>query len=144
MTANTSPIYTITPTINWSKNTTASTTTDGTGANDLVADTAGTNGHFLQKVMMQPISTSGSTTTNAAAARFYINNGSSAGTAANNVMFKEVSLAAIAVNTAATAAAIGYEVPINFQMPNGYKLIIGITSFASSTQWNCVSIGGDY
>ena len=144
MTANTSPIYTITPINTFALITAADTGTSGTGSNVTLVFTSGSNGSFVQKLIFQPLSTSGSTTTNAAAARVYINNGSSAGTASNNVLFKEISLAATAVNTSATTAAFGYELPINFQLAASYTIIVGITSFASSTQWNVLSVAGNY
>ena len=144
MTANTNPIYTITPNIVFIKCTTADAVQDGTSANDVLVFTAGTNGSFIQRLIFQPISTSGSTTTNAAAGRIYLNNGSTPGTASNNTLIKEITLAATAVNVTATTAAFGYEVPLNFQMPASYRIYCGVTSFAANTQWQICSIGGDY
>ncbi len=145
MAANTSPIFTLTPQNNWGKVTGADTGTDGTDADVVLICTFGSNaGGFIQKLIFQPISTSGSTTTSAAAARIYINNGSTVGTATNNLLFKEITLAATAVNTAATAAALGYELPFNFQCPISYRIYCGITAMAANTQWNVLAITGDY
>lgn len=144
MAANTSPIYTLTPKNPWGKVTAADTGTDGTGANVVLVYTAGADAGFLQRLIMQPISTSGSTTTSAAAIRFYMNNGSSVGSAVNNVLFQELSLSAIAVNTSATAATIGYQVPFLFQIQAGYAIYCGITAMAANTQWNVMAVCGNY
>lgn len=103
-----------------------------------------TDGSFLQRLILQPISTSGSTTTSAAALRIYLNNGSTVGTASNNQLFKEWSLGAIAVNVSGTTAALGYEIPLNIQVAPGYAIYVGATAMAANTQWNVTSIHGDY
>lgn len=144
MPANTSPIFTLTPKNGFAKVTVADNTMDGTSANVKLVFTAGANGSFLQRLICQPISSSGSTTTNAAALRIYMNNGSAVGTAANNQLIKEWSLAAIAVNQTATVMSTGYELPFNFQLTAGYAIYVGVTSFAANTQWNITSIHGDY
>jgi hypothetical protein len=144
MTANTSPIFTLTPKNGYAKATAADATQDGTNANVVSGYTAGANGSFVLKLMCQPISTSGSTTTNAAALRIYINNGSTIGTASNNILIKEVTLPATAVNQTGTAEAIGIEVPLNIQLQASYVLAFGVTSFAANTQWNICTIVGDY
>lgn len=145
MPANTSPIYTATPKIGFAKVTAADGSQDGTDADVKLVFTAdATDGSFLNRLIAQPISTSGSTTTSAAALRIYINNGSTVGTASNNQLIKEWSLAAIAVNVTATTAAIGYEIPFNIQIPAGYAVYVGVTAMAANTQWNITSIHGDY
>lgn len=145
MAQNTAPIFTLTPQISFASITTADTSTDGTGAHVTSICTANaTNGSFIQKLVFQPKSTSGSTSTNAAAARIYINNGSTVGTAANNVLFKEVTLPSVAVNTAGTAAAFGLEVPLNIQLKAAYVIYVGITSMAANTDWDITAVLGDY
>ncbi len=145
MAANTSPIFTNIPEISWAKVSGADSSTDGTDADvQLVATAEATDGSFITKLVLQPRSTSGSTTTSAAAARVYINNGSTVGTGTNNVLYKELSLAAIAVNTAATTAALGYELPLNLQLKAGYRLYVGITAMAANTNWDVTAVYGDY
>lgn len=138
------PIFTQTPQISWGKVTAADGSQDGTDADVQLILTAGSSGSFLQKLVFQPISTSGSTTTSAAAARIYINNGSTVGTAGNNVLYKELTLAAIAVNVTATSAALGYEMPMNIQLKASYRIYVGVTAMAANTQWNVTAIFGDY
>lgn len=144
MAANISPIFVLTATNTWAKVTAADTTQDGTSAGVVLCDTAGTNGHFVQRLIFQPISTSGSTTTSAAAGRIYINNGSSVGTASNNILIKEIKLDATAVSLTATIPAYGGEVPLNIQMTSGYKIFIGVSAMAANTQWNIFPVSGDY
>lgn len=141
---NTSPIFTLTPVSTWAKIIAADTGTDGTGTNVYLCLTSGAAGDFVQKLILQPISTSGSTTTSACALRIYINNGSTVGSATNNLLWREVSLGAIAVNVSATAAALGVEVPFNFQIQSAYKIYVAITAIAANTQWNCLAVCGDY
>lgn len=145
MAANISPIFTLTPRNGFAKVTAADGSQDGTDADVKLVFTAGaTYGSFLQRLICQPISTSGSTTTSAAALRIYMNNGSTPGTAANNQLIKEWSLGAIAVNVTATVAALGYEIPLNFQLAPGYAIYVGVSAVAANTQWNITSICGEY
>lgn len=145
MPANNSPIYTNVPQISWVKISAADGGTDGTDADvGLVCTADATDGSFINKLVFQPRSTSGSTTTSAAAARVYINNGSSVGTGTNNVLYKELTLAATAVNVTGTTAALGYELPLNIQLKAGYRIYVGITAIAANTNWDVTAIFGDY
>jgi len=144
MPANTNPIYTINPINTWGKVTAADAGTNGTGANVVLVYTAGADAGFLQRLIIQPISTSGSTTTSPAAIRFYMNNGSAVGVAANNILFQELSLPATGVNISATAGTIGYQVPFLFQLQSGYAIYCGITAMAANTQWNIMAVCGNY
>ena len=144
MAASTSPIFTLTPVISWQSIGGVDGSQDGTDADVELVFTGSTDGSFIQRIIFQPISTSGSTTTSAAAGRIYLNNGSTPGTAANNTLIKEITLAATSVNVAATTAAFGYEVPLNFQIPNTYRIYVGITAMAANTAWQVTAIGGNY
>jgi len=145
MAAGTSPIFTNVPRNGFAKVTGVDGSMDGIDADVKVVFTAhATNGSFLQRLIMQPISTSGSTTTSAASLRVYLNNGSTVGTAANNQLIKEWSLAAIAVNVAGTTMSTGYELPLNIQIAPGYAIYVGVTAMAANTQWNITSVHGDY
>lgn len=144
MPANTQPIFGLTPISTNAKVTTADATTTGIGANVQLVMTAGANGAFVQKLIVQPIATSGSTTTSPATLRIYVNNGSSAGTAANNVLVRELSLSAISVSLTASSAALSYEVPLNFQLQANYTLLAGVTAMAANTQWNILTVASSY
>lgn len=142
--ANTSPTFTITPQTTWGKVSGVDSSTDGTDADVVLVYTAGSSGAYIRRLICQPRSTSGSTTTSAAAIRVYLNNGSSVGTGTNNVLIREISVPAISVNTAATAAAIGTDIPLNMQLKASYKIYIGITAMAANTNWDITTDAADY
>lgn len=139
MAANTAPIFSATGDIQWSLTplVSANTLYDGTGANSVIVATAGASGSFLQRIRFKA---SGSAT--ATVARIFINNGSDTGSAVNNVLFDEITLAATtATNTAATAT---YELPLNFALPAGYKIIATVGTAQPTGGWEVTSIGGSY
>lgn len=144
MAVTATPIFTQTPKSSFAFITGVDSTADGTDADVELLYTAGADGGFVTKIVAVPISTSGSTTTSACAFRIYINNGSTVGTASNNVLFREVSFGAIAVNTTATTAATDYHIPINMQLQSGYKIYVSVTALAANTQWNASVIAADY
>jgi hypothetical protein len=137
MPANTSPIFSLTPKTSWGTTaiTTANTAKDGTGT-VLGVYTAGANGSYVQRVRFRPSGTAVQTV-----ARLFINNGSTNATAANNILFDEITLSAITLSE--TAAQPSFEIPTNFALPAGYVLNITIgTSVAAG--WYVSAIGGDY
>src|ERR1700722_3493077 len=86
-TANTSPIYTLTPTIAWSGAVTAANSAlDGTGTVYGIC-TAGSNGAYVQRIRIKALGTNIATVM-----RIFINNGSASSTATNNVLYGELSL----------------------------------------------------
>ena len=137
MPANTSPIFSLTPVTQWGTTaiTTANTAKDGTGT-VLLVYTAGTNGSYVQRVRFRPSGTSVQTV-----ARLFINNGSTNATAANNILFDEITLSAITISE--TAAQPSFEIPMNFALPAGYKLNITIGTTVAAG-WYVSAIGGDY
>jgi len=145
MAANTQPIFTNVAKNQWGIVTTADTSTDGTGANVVLVCTADpTNGSYVKKLVFTPLSTSGSTSTSVAAARVFWNNGSTPGTASNNVLYKELSLASVTVNVSATAGVNSPEMPLGLQLQAGHRLYVGITAMAANTNWAVSVEFGDY
>jgi hypothetical protein len=139
MAANTAPIFSGTGDIQWSPTplVSANTLYDGTGANSVIVATAGASGSFVQRIRFKA---SGSTT--ATVGRIFINNGLSTGSADNNVLFDEITLAATtATNTAATAT---YELPLNFALPVGYRITATIGTAQTTGGWEACIIGGSY
>ena len=147
MPANTNPIFTVTPDINWGSTnpigtiavtSTASTSFDGTTSAVLLY-TAGTNGSFVQKIIFE----AGGTNATASVARIFINNGSSNTVAANNTLFAQYSLPTTTVsNTVATAHI---EVPLMIQLPASYRIYILISSSANlGAGWYTSVVAGDY
>ena len=137
MPANTAPIFSLTPVTQWGSTaiTTANTAKDGTGT-VLLVYTAGANGSYVQRVRFRPSGTSVQTV-----ARLFINNGSTNATAANNILFDEITLSAITLSE--TAAQPSFEIPMNFALPAGYKLNITIGTTVAAG-WYVSAIGGDY
>lgn len=143
MAANTDPIYTLDPEV----------ARDGTtGMNQLVtaaandytgidADvslvfTAGSNGSFIQRLRFKAGGTNVATV-----ARIYINNGSAPTTASNNVFYGEQSLPA--TTASATVATIDVDYPMNFAIPNGFRIYVGLAT-AVAAGWVVTPIAGNY
>jgi len=139
MAANTSPIFPLTPRISWvnAAGLVANTTTDLTaGTNYASGFTAGTNGSRIDFVRSRALGTNVATV-----CRVWVNNGSSTGTAANNTLFYERTLAATTVSQTAELADI--IIPINIVLPSGYILYFTFgTAIAAGV--DLTTVGGDY
>jgi hypothetical protein len=137
MPANTSPIFSIAGDIQWSVSMTAfNTTTDLTSGTIYSVFTGGTNGSYVQKIRFRHQGTNSATVV-----RVFINNGSATGTATNNTLWDEITLAA---NTLVqNAASINYELPLGFALPAGYRIYC---TFGTNTTGGIIAtvIGGDY
>lgn len=145
MPINTSPIFTVSGDINWVSSpiinvVTGSTSAayDGTSATQLV-HTAGSNGSFIQKLVCESFGAN-----IACVLRIYINNGGTTATASNNVLYYQYSLPLISAATP-TLATAHIEIPLNIQIPAGYKIYAGISSTSNlATGWVVTAIGGEY
>lgn len=137
MAANTAPIFSIAGDIEWGATaiTTANTAKDGTGT-VLTVFTAGVDGGFIQRIRFRSAGTNIQTV-----ARVFINNGSTNATAANNILYDEITLAATTINE--TAALAVYELPLNFALPAGYVLNVTIGTTVAAGYFVSV-IGGKY
>ena len=126
--------------------TSANTATDGTGANSTLLFTAdATNGSYVYKVILKPISTIAATV---ARVFFCTATGSftpgTTNTAANSALIAEVAITAWTASN--TAASPQYEVPINMAIPASMKLFItfGTSTGAGTTGFNPTTVGGKY
>jgi len=126
--------------------TSANTATDGTGANSTLLFTAdSTNGSYVYKVILKPISTVAATV-----ARIFFCTATGAftpgttNTAANSALIAEVAITAWTASN--TAASPQYEVPINMAIPASMKLFItfGTSTGAGTTGFNPTTVGGKY
>lgn len=149
MPANTVPIFTR----QWDPQgggviigTSANTATDGTGANTFLIFTAdATNGNFIQRVILKPVSTIVATV-----ARLWWLNATGAytpgttNTAANTFMMGELTIAAWTASN--TSASIHYEIPVNYGIPASTKLLMsfGTSTGAATTGFNPLVIAGKY
>lgn len=138
MAQNTTPIFLGVPQASWAAlAASAVTETDGTGANTKTIFTAdATDGGKIETVFVKVTATC----PNATVIRFWINNGSSAGTAANNSLIHEETLAITTVTAAAATTPVVW--PANLVLPAGYKLLAASASSIGGVQVS--AIGGSY
>lgn len=146
MSANTSPIYSGKPDIQWGSADgdggsagplkTANTAKDGTGTTLTVFTADATNGGFVQKLIARPAGSNVATVL-----RVFVNNGSTSATLANNSLVAEISLPITTLTE--TAAQPAFELPLNFALPAGYKILVALGTTVSAGY--CISvIGGKY
>jgi len=138
MPANTSPIFSIAGDIQWVSGaiTAANTTTDLTSGTIYSIFTAGANGSYIQRIRFRHLGTNVATV-----GRVWINNGSTTGTASNNTLWDEITLAANTLSQ--TAAAINYELPFGFALPAGYVIYVTLGTGVAAG-FKATVIGGDY
>ena len=137
---NTVPIVSKAPDIQWNDaqpvlaaNTTKDLTS-GTIYRVFLADA--TNGGFVQRIRFRPLGTNQVTV-----GRVWINNGSATGTALNQMLWDEITLAATTVNEAAALAI--YELPLNFALPAGYRIYVTLGQVVAAG-FHVSVIGGKY
>lgn len=131
------PIYSRVGDVQWAAPlTTANTAMDGTGTVSTVFTADATNGGFVQKLRLRPAGTNVATVL-----RVFINNGSTNTVATNNTLFEEISLPSI--SGAAAAATAGFEVPLGFALPPGYKINVTLGTTVVGG-WVPTIIGGKY
>lgn len=144
MTANTSPIFTLTPDISTDKTTGRSqaitaaigSSYDGTHANMVLVHTADTNGSYVDRIRCIAAGTNVATV-----ARLFANNGSTNGTASNNCPIDQIALpATTATNTAATPTIL---IPLGIRLKAGERLYIGLGT-AVAAGWAFVAESGQY
>ena len=138
MPANTAPIFTLAPDVQWSPIpvVTSNATTDGTTGTTYLIFSASVDGGFVQRVRFRPLGTNVATV-----GRLWINNGATSGSAANNTLIDEITLNA---TTAAAAASLAnQEVPINFAIPAGYRLFVTLGTTVAAG-FDVTTIGGRY
>jgi len=146
MSANTQPIFPLTPIVSWNTSaiTTANTAKDGTGTVVTLA-TGGLNGTRIDQIKVRPLGTNVATVM-----RFFINNGLANTTAANNALVYEITCPSTTLSEVAALADIdvlvykGSEVypPIQV-LPTGYKLNVTIGTTVASG-FSIVVSGGDF
>lgn len=146
MAANTQPIFSRLPDIQWGTADgnggtagplkTQNTAMDGTGTVLTVFTSDATNGGFAQALRCKAAGTNVATVL-----RVFINNGSTNATLANNTLIGELSLAATIANSLAALAEYNY--PLNLALPAGYKVNVTIGTTVAAG-WQVTTIGGKY
>ncbi len=139
MPANIDPIFSRAPDVQWgtvASGAAANTAVDGTGTVYTVWTADATNGGFLQRLRIKAANISAPTVM-----RVFLNNGSTNATAANNILFDEVTLPVISASN--TAAVQPFEAPMNIALPAGYKINVCLgTSVTGIIQ--VAGIGGKF
>jgi hypothetical protein len=137
MSQNTAPIFIGTPNFGLGTSITgANTAMDGTGT-VVTVFTAGASGGYVRRIRVK-----GQGTNQANVMRVFVNNGSSAGTAANNVLWGELTLNASTASNSANVAP-DYEYAMNLVLPANYvvNVCLGVTAAAG---WIVSAEGGNY
>ena len=146
MPANTSPIFPLTANVTWVSGAAANAATPGVTANttfDLTSGTiygpvytATTNGSRLDFLRLRALGTNVQTVV-----RVWINNGSATGTAANNTLFFERTIAASTVSQ--TTEQLDTSIPLNISLPNTYRVYLTFGT-ATAAGFHASVVGGDY
>lgn len=139
MAGNSTPIFSRVADWQWiSGITTANTTKDLTAGTSYLVFTADPlNGGYVKKLRIRHTGNNSLATV----VRVFINNGSTTGTAANNILFDEIGIAANTV--VENAASTIYELPINEALPPGYKIYVTIGT-AAAGGLAVTAVGGKY
>lgn len=116
--------------------TAAANYTGADGTHNKLVFTAGANGGFLQRLRFKAIGTNTATV-----ARIFINNGSANTTATNNSFYGETSLPATTASN--TAATVEIDYPMNFALPPGWRIYVGLATTVAAG-WVCTPIAGEY
>ncbi len=137
MPANVDPIYSRLGDVEWGAVLTAANTAkDGTGTTSTVFTADATNGGFVQKLIVRPAGTNVATVV-----RTWVNNGATSATATNNSLIAETTIAATTLSE--VAAVVGNEIPLNFALPAGYKILVACgTTVAGGL--HITGVGGAY
>lgn len=137
MAANTAPIFSRIPDVQWANSIAAANTAkDGTGTVNTVFTADATNGGRVEKLKVRPMGTNVATVL-----RVFINNGSTNATAANNVLYTEATIAAATLSE--VAALADTEITLNLALPAGYKLNVALgTAIAAGVA--VTAVGGKY
>ena len=151
MSANTAPRFTNvanTPSLAFTSSFSANTKSDGAGTvgTDIgLLFTAGTNGSFVDAIVIMPAASAAATNTAQTVIRFYISTKTSGVTSnADTHLIAEVSLPAIPADHS-TNAVNPYVVPIGRTIPSGTTILVSShAAAAANTLWQVTAFGGDY
>lgn len=139
MAANTNPIFALTPVLKWGATpllTAANAAMDGTGTVVTVFTADATNAGRCDEIRFKSAGTNVATV-----ARIFINNGAANATAANNILWDEVSLPA--TTASATAAIPTFVIAGPKGLPPGYNVNVTIGT-AVAAGWYPSASGGQF
>lgn len=133
--ANTAPIFPLTPVLVWATLTAANTAPDGTGVVSTLV-TGGASGTRVDKLRVRPLGENVATVL-----RVFVNNGGDNATAANNALIAELDCPA--TNASNSASSIGQELALDVVLPADYRLCVTICT-AVASGLTVTAEGGDY
>jgi hypothetical protein len=145
MSANTTPIFPVTPNIKWVSGVAANSNTAGVTANttkDLTSGAicnlylAGANGSRVDFIRIRALGTNVATVV-----RIWVNNGGSTNTAANNALFTDLTIPATTNSEAAQLAET--TINLNMSLPTNYALYATFGT-AVAAGFHITTVGGDY
>jgi len=147
MAQNTNPIFPLTPINTWVSGAAANAATPGVTANTTKDLTSGTiygpiftgkavDGSRLDFIKLRALGTNVATVI-----RIWINNGSATGTAANNTLYLERTIASTTVSE--TAEQPDIILPLGISISAGYK-IYATFGTAVAAGFHLTAVGGDY
>jgi hypothetical protein len=150
MAQNTNPIFSLIPVVSFGTITgnVGLTRSDGVGTigTDIfkIFTADATDGSYVSKVRITAAATT-STAMTASVIRFYISSITSGSTtAADTVLYAEISTAAITASHT-TSATNYYEVAFNVPLPASYTILVSIDdNLAANTRWQFLTFAGDY
>jgi len=137
MVANVNPIFPLVPVLGIaSECIAANTTKDLTAGTIYLVATAGADGLKVEKLKVTPKGTNA-----VSVLRVFINNGLTTATAANNALYEELTLPA--TTNSEVASIVGYEIPMNISLPNGYRIYVTLGSVVAGG-YAVTAVGGSY
>ena len=136
MPANTSPIYTLTPNVDWTSAaiTSGNAAMDGTGPVGN-AFLAGANGSYVQRIRFRSLGTNAATV-----GRVFITS-NTGGAPSNTALWDEITLPSTTLSQ--TGALQTFELPLNFAIQANYKINVTLGTTVAAGYMVTV-IGGDY
>ena len=152
-TLNTAPIFTETPKVTGVRVGAAQTNSQGigtVGTDYFVAFSAGADGSYVQRTRFSLTGATANVASTAAVLRVYVSTASAgAATTLNTWLVQEVTAAAQTPNvvTTLTGATYPIDVPLNFAIPTGHNILVGVsatTVAANAPTWVATTYGGDY
>lgn len=142
MALNTAAAYTRVADNQWVISMTAANTNTNidSGTSYLVATADATNGGFCREVLVKAAP---GNSTAATVARLWMNNGSTTGTAANNVLIRELGIPATTASS--TQPQSDFVIPVGFALKPGHKLYMTFgTAPGGSASFMGLAIMGAY
>lgn len=138
MAANTAPIYSKSPNVDWGITIlAANTTTDLTaGTSYLVWTADATNGGKLEKLKIRPLGTNVATVM-----RIWLNNGATTATAANNTLYMERTMAATTVSQVAEQSDMAISMDLALDL--GFRVYVTLGT-AVAAGFDVTGVGGNY